>query len=60
MSEWITFTLRPVDLGLVEEPELDDVHAELRILDPVQRLDDVVFGDHAASLAWERATRPER
>ena len=32
--------LGPVDLDVVEEAELDDVHPELGILDGVQRLDD--------------------
>ena len=49
--------VRALDLGLVEEADLDDVHAELRILDTVQRLDDVVLGDHGASLAVRRYTQ---
>ena len=38
--------LLAVDLDVVHEAELDDVHAELGILDIVQRLDDVVTRDH--------------
>ena len=33
VSVWITFTFGAVDLDVVEEPELDDVHPELRVLD---------------------------
>ena len=51
VSEWMIFTFGPSICGFVEEADLDDVHAELRILHPVQRLDDVVLGDHGASLA---------
>ena len=38
--------LRAFDLDVVEQPELDDVHPELRILDLVQRLEDFFLGDH--------------
>ena len=31
--------LRAVDGDVVEQPELDDVHAELRVLDDPERLD---------------------
>ena len=48
-----TFTLRPVDLDVVHEPELDDVHPELGILDTMQRLDDVFARYHAASVETE-------
>ena len=44
---------RPVDLDVVHEPELDDVHPELGILDPVQRLDDVFARYHPASVETE-------
>ena len=43
VSEWMILTCSPVDLGVVEEAELDDVHPELRVLDAVQRLDDIVL-----------------
>ena len=43
--------LRPVHLDVVEEAELDDVHAELRVLDGPQRFEDVFLGRHLASLA---------
>ena len=43
--------LRALDLDVVEQPELDDVHPELGILDLVQRLDDVVLAScHASSV----------
>src|SRR5207247_3211996 len=42
--------LRAVDLDVVEQPQFDDVHAELGILDPAQRLGDVLFGRHADRL----------
>ena len=38
--------LRAIDLGVVEEAELDDVHPELRVLDDAQRLDDLVARGH--------------
>ena len=43
--------LLAVDLGVVEETELDDVHPELGILDRVQRLHDVCQSNHGPSLA---------
>src|SRR4029453_1808920 len=43
--------LRAVDLDVVEQPQLDDVHAELRVLDPAQCLGDVLFRRHDPSLA---------
>ena len=58
VSEWITFTFGPSISRLVEEADLDDVHAELGILDPVQRLDDVVLGDHEPSLPAVRREAP--
>ena len=51
--------LRVVDLDVVHEPELDDVHPELGILDSVQRLDDVFARDHAASVETRLADRDE-
>ena len=39
--------LRPVDLGVVEEAELDDVHSELRVLDDPQRFEDLLACRHA-------------
>ena len=48
--------LRRVDLDVVHQPELHDVHPELGILDAVQCLDHVLPGDHAASVeAWPQA-----
>src|SRR5439155_8247414 len=49
--------LRPVDLDLVEQPEIDDVHAELRVLDLAQRLEHVFLRGHAASLAARMRSR---
>src|SRR5262245_17719145 len=43
--------LRALDLDVVEQAELDDVHPELGILDVAQRLRDVVFRNHGPSLA---------
>ena len=49
--------VRPVDHGVVEEPELDDVHPELRILDLPQRIDDFLLCRHARSVRTRRPTR---
>ena len=43
--------LRPVDLDVVEQPEVDDVHPELGILDGAERLDHFVLRRHLPSLA---------
>src|SRR6185503_4249567 len=43
-----------LDLRVVIEAELDDVHPELRVLDTVQRLDDVVLRDHGRTVAARR------
>ena len=40
-----------LDLCVVVEAELDDVHPELRVLDTVQCLDDIVFRDHGRTVA---------
>ena len=42
--------VRAVDLHVVEQSELDDVHAELGVLDDPHGLDDVLLRDHAASV----------
>ena len=42
--------LRIVDLDVVHQAELDDVHPELGILHPVECLDDVLSRDHGKSL----------
>ena len=41
--------LRPLDLDVVEETELDDVHPELGILDLAERLEDFFLGRHLSS-----------
>ena len=41
--------VRPVDLGFVEETELDDVHPELWILNATQRFDDLFLTWHDVS-----------
>ena len=52
--------LRAVDLDVVQQAEVDDVHPELGILDLAQRFDHVVFREsHAASLALD-CRRPAR
>ena len=38
----VTFTRGP-DLDVIEQPQLDDVHAELGILDLAQRFEHVFF-----------------
>jgi hypothetical protein len=43
--------LRPLDLDVVEKTQLDDVHAELRVLDGAESIGDLVLGRHSASLA---------
>src|SRR4029078_8050560 len=43
-----------LDLRVVVEAELDDVHAELRVLDTMQCLDDVVLRDHGRTVAARR------
>jgi predicted ATPase/class 3 adenylate cyclase len=44
--------LRPVDVDVVQQPEIDDVHSELGVFDLAQRLDHVVFCQcHAPSVA---------
>ena len=49
--------LGPVDLDVVEQPEVDDVHPELGILDRAERLDHFVLRRHLPSLA-ARASNP--
>ena len=49
--------LRPLDLDVVEQPELDDVHPELGILDGVQRLDDLVLRRHGSSIGTAPSAR---
>jgi hypothetical protein len=43
--------LRPLDLDVVEKTQLDDVHAELRILDGAESIGDLFLGRHGLSLA---------
>jgi hypothetical protein len=43
--------LRPLDLDVVEKTQLDDVHAELRVLDGAESIRDLFLGRHSASLA---------
>ena len=43
--------LGALDLGVVEQPELDDVHPELRILDHPERIEYLVTADHVAESA---------
>ena len=43
-------TFARVDLDVVHEAQLDDVHPELRVLDLVQRFDDIFACDHATSV----------
>ncbi len=50
--------LRVVDLDVVHEAQLDDVHPELGILDAVERFDDVFACDHAASVETARYATP--
>src|SRR5262249_37042364 len=47
--------LRPFDLGVVEEPELDDVHPELRVLDLAERLDHFLLRRHGSRVAARHA-----
>src|SRR6478672_8033586 len=42
--------LRTFDLDLVDEPEIDDVHTELRIFDLAERFEQIVLTGHDASL----------
>ena len=49
VSLWVTLTFA-LDLDVVQQAELDDVHPELGILHLAERLDDVVLG--------RRITRP--
>ena len=52
--------LRVVDLDVVEQAEVDDVHPELGIFDLAQRFDHVLFRElHAASVALD-CRRPTR
>src|SRR5918999_5270274 len=46
--------VRPVDGDVVEEPELDDVHAELGVFDDPERVDDLLATRHEASVAARR------
>ncbi len=46
---YVTLTFGAVDLRVVEETELDDVHPELGILDASQRLDDLFLAWHDVS-----------
>ena len=39
----VTLTFGPCDVDVVEQPEVDDVHPELGILDPPHGLDHVVL-----------------
>ena len=43
--------LRALDLDVVEEAQLDDVHPELGILDRTERVEYLFFCRHGASLA---------
>src|SRR6202030_3866659 len=49
--------LRPGDLDVVEEPKLDNVHPELRVLDEVECFDDLFSRWHSVSL---RTPAPSR
>src|SRR5581483_899668 len=42
--------VRPVDLDVVEQAELDDVHPELGVLDGAERFEDLFASGHATSL----------
>ena len=50
--------LGALDLGVVEQPELDDVHSELRILDHAERVEYFVAADHGAKSTDAHSNAP--
>ena len=58
VSVYVHLDVRALDLGVVEEAELDDVHPELRVLDLAQRLDDFLLGRHASRVEDREPSGP--